>query len=130
MKKIPPPADGAEPLQQPSTEQVADELEAQNPLMAAPLPPPPEEPAAHPEPELPVGWTRPKPLQRDSNVRAWLFFFAGICLIVAAWVPLRAMYQRLRYKPAVEGGYVYRAGVHGRQRRQGAGAGRSLARSV
>lgn len=103
MKKIPPPADGAEPLQQPSTEQVADELEAQNPLMAAPLPPPPEEPAAHPEPELPVGWTRPKPLQRDSNVRAWLFFFAGICLIVAAWVPLRAMYQRLRYKPAVEG---------------------------
>ena len=45
------------------------------------------------------GWARPQPVRQDSNVRAWLYFLAGICLLVAMWVPFRAIYQRTRYKP-------------------------------
>ena len=52
---------------------------------------------------LPPGWARPQPVRADSNLRAWLYFLAGLSLVVALWVPLRALYQRLRYKPAVEG---------------------------
>lgn len=48
-------------------------------------------------------WVRPQPAQHDSNIRAWMFFLAGIFLLVALWVPIRAIYQRIRYKPAVEG---------------------------
>ncbi len=55
-------------------------------------------------PPLPDGvWDRPKPVRKDSNVKSWLFFLAGICLLVALWMPLRAMYQRMRYKPVAGG---------------------------
>lgn len=48
-------------------------------------------------------WSRPRPVRKDSNVRAWLWFLALASLAVALWVPMRALYQRARYKP-VEGG--------------------------
>ena len=57
----------------------------------------PQQNAAEP---LPNGWTRPVPVQHDSNFRAWMFFLAGICLIVALWIPLRTAWQRARYRPA------------------------------
>jgi len=91
------------------------------PAGAVPVPPStplsePEAPAAEapdaedagapplpPSPLLPPGWARPQPVQQDRNLRAWLYFLAGLSLVVALWVPLRAIYQRMRYKPAVEG---------------------------
>lgn len=97
-----PPDDDSLELHRPETE---TRYEEENPRAKPPAPD--EEPTDHrdvtPEPDLPVGWTRPQPLQRDSNVRAWLFFLAGLSLVVGLWVPLRATYQRLRYRPDVEG---------------------------
>lgn len=46
---------------------------------------------------------RPQPVRRESNIRAWLLFLAGIALIVGLWVPVRSAYQQYRYKPAVVG---------------------------
>lgn len=56
----------------------------------------PQKNAAEP---LPNGWTRPEPVQHDSNFRSWMFFFAGICMIIALWVPIRTAWQRARYRP-------------------------------
>ncbi len=64
-----------------------------------PLSAPSPESKSDSEPGDPIKWSRPQPVRQDSNVRAWLYFFAGICVIVALWVPLRAIYQRIRYKP-------------------------------
>ena len=91
--------------------------------MAAPPPDDPTAPPAKPEavgdtpmdaepPDLQkmaeeeakkLAWARPQPAQQDSNMRAWMYFLAGIFLLVALWVPIRAIYQRIRYRPAVEG---------------------------
>jgi tetratricopeptide (TPR) repeat protein/peptidoglycan/xylan/chitin deacetylase (PgdA/CDA1 family) len=73
-----------------------------------PLAPDPESPPRAAAPEVASkavnpGWARPQPAQQDSNIRAWLYFLAGIFLIVALWVPIRALYQRARYKPAIAG---------------------------
>lgn len=62
-----------------------------------------EVPALDAPSQFPPGWARPQPVRADSNLRAWLYFLAGLSLVVALWVPLRAFYQRLRYKPTVEG---------------------------
>ncbi len=56
-------------------------------------------PEPEPEPDPLHGWARPRPVRHDRNVRSWLYFLAGICLVVAMWVPLRALYHRTRYKP-------------------------------
>lgn len=85
-----------------------DEEDVPTPL-SAPEPEPEADPGREEKAELeplaaaPPGWVRPQPVQQDSNFRAWLYFLAGLSLVVALWVPLRAMYQRLRYKPAIEG---------------------------
>ena len=68
-------------------------------LVPTPLSAPPPESKPEADPAGPIKWSRPQPVRHDSNVRAWLYFFAGICVIVALWVPLRAIYQRVRYKP-------------------------------
>ena len=60
-------------------------------------------PAVDPVQATNQSWARPQPAQQDSNVRAWMFFLSGIFLLVALWVPIRALYQRIRYRPAVEG---------------------------
>ncbi len=89
-----PPLDGAEPSAEPT------------PLSAPVIEPEPEPPpaaAAESGGDTPPGWMRPRPVQHDSNLRAWMYFLAGLSLVVALWVPVRAIYQRLRYKPAVEG---------------------------
>lgn len=57
----------------------------------------PQKKAAEP---LPNGWTRPVPVRQDGNFCSWMFFLAGVCLIVALWVPVRAAWQRVRYRPA------------------------------
>lgn len=46
-------------------------------------------------------WARPQPVQHDRNLRSWMYFFASICVLVALWIPLRAIYQRSRYRPLV-----------------------------
>jgi tetratricopeptide (TPR) repeat protein/peptidoglycan/xylan/chitin deacetylase (PgdA/CDA1 family) len=48
-------------------------------------------------------WARPKPVQRDSQFRAWMLFLAGLFAAVALWAPLRAIYERTRFTPLVEG---------------------------
>lgn len=81
---------------------------------AAPAPPPPVVPASPaagpdplpppaPPPAPPPGWARPQPVRADRNLRAWLYLLAGICVLVALWVPARTIYQRLRFKPATTG---------------------------
>ncbi len=51
----------------------------------------------------PNGWARPTPVRHDSNFRSWMYFLAGTFLLIALWVPVRAVYQRARYRPAVSG---------------------------
>ncbi len=63
--------------------------------------PPPEEPIAK-DPQT-VTWVRPRPVQQESNIRAWMVFLAGLFLLVALWVPVRAIYQRIRYRPVAMG---------------------------
>ncbi len=58
---------------------------------------------ADPSASTPLGWSRPRPVRKDSSVRAWLWFLAAVCLVVALWIPMRAVYQRTRYKPSAGG---------------------------
>ncbi len=78
----------------PAAEEIPTPLSAPRPVPSSLVP-------AGPEPQ--PGWTRPQPVRKDSSVRAWLFFLAGICLVVAMWVPVRAAYQRYRYQPVASG---------------------------
>ncbi len=48
---------------------------------------------------LPSGWTRPTPVRHDDNFRAWMLFLAGVCLVIASWIPIRTAWQRARFKP-------------------------------
>ncbi|MDR0994639.1 MAG: polysaccharide deacetylase family protein, partial [Verrucomicrobiota bacterium] len=63
------------------------------------------EPSLTPPPAMSSSteWARPQPVQHDRNLRSWLYFLAGICIIIALWIPLRAIYQRSRYRPDVVG---------------------------
>ena len=47
-------------------------------------------------------WRRPAPMSKDSNTRAWLIFFAVVCLGAALWAPLRAFYYQHRYQPIAD----------------------------
>lgn len=51
-----------------------------------------------------IPWRRPATMAKESNVRAWLIFFAVLCLAVALWTPLRSLYYRQRYRPAIDTG--------------------------
>jgi hypothetical protein len=41
-------------------------------------------------------------MAKDSKTRAWLIFFAVVCLGVALWAPVRVFYYQHRYKPIVD----------------------------
>lgn len=43
-------------------------------------------------------WERPVAMAKDRNVRSWLIFLGLICLGVALWTPIRALYYRYGYK--------------------------------
>nr|MBP7276093.1 polysaccharide deacetylase family protein [Kiritimatiellia bacterium] len=43
------------------------------------------------------------PLQRETSVRAWLFFIAGVCLLAALWKPISAAYSRIAFEPEIRG---------------------------
>lgn len=88
---------GDPPMDDPTAPPVESSAETPATPMDVPVP----VPDLAPEPEPPPGWSRPQPVRQDSNLRAWMYFLAGICLLVAMWVPLRAIYQRTRYKPLV-----------------------------
>ena len=68
-----------------------------------PLDAPAPEARASSSPPVPPGWARPQAVRRDSSFYAWLYFFAGVCLIVALWIPVRSEYFRMAFKPTVEG---------------------------
>ena len=72
--------------------------EPPTPLSAPKPPAPPAAPAPGPS-----GWMRPQPVRRDSNLRAWLLFLAGLALLAGLWVPVRSAYQQYRYKPVAAG---------------------------
>lgn len=112
------PVEPAAPGERPVDDPTAPSADTPpSPLPLTPLSPPPSaakngppteaeteaEPTLDAPSQLPSGWARPQPVQADSNLRAWLYFLAGLSLLVALWMPLRALYQRLRYKPMVEG---------------------------
>ena len=69
----------------------------------------PPTPLSAPQPKAPpaapgtTGWMRPQPVRRDSNLRAWLLFLAGLALLAGLWVPVRSAYQQYRYKPVAAG---------------------------
>ncbi len=63
-----------------------------------PSPSPPLRPKG-PETPAPSEWTRPKPVEQDSNFLPWMLFLAGVSLTIALWVPARTVWQRLRYQP-------------------------------
>ena len=88
----PPPDDPTAPPSRRPAEAPSTPMDAPAPAL---------KPAPAPDPLS--GWSRPLPVRQDSNVRAWLYFLAGICLLVAAWVPFRAIYQRTRFKPLEAG---------------------------
>ncbi|MDD2456044.1 MAG: tetratricopeptide repeat protein, partial [Kiritimatiellae bacterium] len=54
--------------------------------------------AGAPEVEMDEAWERPVVMAKDRNVRAWLIFLGLVCLGVALWTPLRALYYRYGYK--------------------------------
>lgn len=94
------PLPGDPPVDDPTAPpQAGPEDLADTPLAAA------EPEAGRPEAETATSqpWVRPRPAQQESNIRAWMFFLAGLFLLVALWVPIRALYQRIRYKPLAAG---------------------------
>ncbi len=48
--------------------------------------------------EMDKAWARPVAMAKDRNVRVWLVFLGLVCLGVALWTPLRALYYRYGYK--------------------------------
>ncbi len=73
---------------------------------SGPAAPPATRPAEAPvpgEPPTPAGWSRPQAVRRDSSLHAWMYFLSGACILAALWIPVRAVYFRMAFKPAVEG---------------------------
>ena len=60
-----------------------------------------EQPVNSPGPDQ-KQWSRPTPVQKDSQFRSWMLFLAGVCAVVALWIPLRAIYERAFFTPLVE----------------------------
>lgn len=56
-------------------------------------------PAATPPTPAGSNWTRPKPVAHDNNLQSWMLLLATLCVLVALWIPMRALYQRHRFRP-------------------------------